>query len=205
VAAQSDVAAQRWPSAQPLGVPPPQSTSVSAPFLTLSTPAALHRPVAQTPLSQSVLPVHTAPVVPFDAQVICPALPAQRPCAHCHAFVQAAPSSNGRMHLPPPQTNPAAQSLEILQENPSPQRAAQEPPQLTSVSSPFFFVSVPPHVAGEQRGGAATAPGEALAIQKPVLQSASSLQTAPTVSFRRQMQLPSEQSLSVASLRLRRT
>jgi len=52
--AQSPLPEHFFPTAQPLQVPPPQSTSDSLPFLTLSVQVALvHSPLAQTPLTQS--------------------------------------------------------------------------------------------------------------------------------------------------------
>src|SRR6185295_18632299 len=51
---QSVPFAHALPTAQP-GQPPPQSTSVSAPFFTLSMqPGATHIPLVHTPLAQSI-------------------------------------------------------------------------------------------------------------------------------------------------------
>ena len=56
--AQSDPVTHRWPGAQ-VGQAPPQSKSVSDPFLTLSEHVGWeHVPLAQTSLSQSVAWVH---------------------------------------------------------------------------------------------------------------------------------------------------
>jgi hypothetical protein len=70
--AQSVLTAQSLPVAQLFGHEPPQSASVSVPFLMPSVQvAAWHLPDVHTPLAQSLAPVHTKPV-PQRLQVVLP-------------------------------------------------------------------------------------------------------------------------------------
>src|SRR5205823_1848898 len=86
-----------FPTAQP-GQPPPQSTSVSAPFFTLSMqPGATHIPLVHTPLAQSI------PVLqPLPPSHLLGQLPPQSMSVSSPFF---APSvQDGVWHIPPVHT-----------------------------------------------------------------------------------------------------
>jgi hypothetical protein len=141
---------------------PPQSTSVSVPFLTVSLhAAALHFFVvlSQTPLAQSVaaahvlLSVHFEHVPPQSTSVSAPFLIVSLQLMGRHFFVVLS-------------QRPVAQSPATVQALPSPQ-GEQLPPQSASVSVPFFTVSV-------QLGAAQT-----FALQTPLEQSPAPAQALP--------------------------
>jgi hypothetical protein len=126
---------------QPSAALPLASSQVSAPFFTPSPQAgAWQMPPVHTPLAQSAAPPHTLP------------------SAHLFAGAQEPPQSTsvsvpfftvslqaGTWQMPPVQT-PLAQSPAPPQTLPSAHlfAGAQEPPQSTSVSVPFFTVSLQP-------------------------------------------------------------
>jgi hypothetical protein len=111
---------------------PPQSTSVSSPFLTPSLQTGTEQaPPSQTPLTQSV----------FDLQVLPFGHLSQEPPQSTSVSVPFwTPSTQlGTVHVPPPQT-PLTQSV-ALPHDFSSGHLGQDPPQSTSVSSPFLTLS----------------------------------------------------------------
>jgi len=146
---QSLLAAQPTPAAQRgQAFAPPQSTPVSTPFFTLSVQeGAAHSPAVHTPLAQSE-PVPHPWLVPQRAQVLAPpqSTPVSRPFF--------TPSVQlGAAHRPAWQT-PLEQLAPLVPHIwPTAQvwlvgAATQEPPQSTSLSLPFFSVSL--QLAGVQ-------------------------------------------------------
>jgi len=119
---------------------PPQSTSLSVPFFTLSVQTgAAHLVAVQTPLMQSPAPPQEALVLHFVAQV-----PPQSLSVSLPFFT---PSMQlGVWHLRAVEPAPAAQTCDWqsappAQLSPSSQ-GAQAPPQSTSVSLLFFTPSM---------------------------------------------------------------
>jgi hypothetical protein len=121
--------------------PPPQSVSLSVPFLTPSPQLGAwqtlgvpeHTPLAQSPLTEHALPPAQLPQLP--PQSVSVSLPFRTPSVQVgarHSFVVTE-------HTPLEQSAPSKQAL------PFAQSAVQVPPQSTSVSLPFFTVSM--HVA----------------------------------------------------------
>jgi hypothetical protein len=115
---------------------PPQSTSLSPPFLTLSEHvAAWHRPPVQTPLWQSEPPPHALPaahlLVHEPPQSVSASLPFLTPSLHVAAthFLVVLEHTRLRQSADTPHT--------LLTSQPE-----QEPPQSTSVSVPFLTVSL---------------------------------------------------------------
>ena len=114
---------------------PPQSTSVSVPFLTPSLQVAIaHRPFEQTPLEQSLLAVHTLLAL-HRLQLVWPPQSTSLSPPFLTLSLQA-----GAAQIPPVQT-PLCQSPPITQFSPVSHFDAQLPPQSTSVSFPFLMES----------------------------------------------------------------
>ena len=113
---------------------PPQSTSVSLPFSTLSVQVrAAHAPVAQTRLAQSPPTLHFW-AAPQPGQG-----PPQSTSVSLLFFT--ASVHEGGAHRPAVQT-PLTQSAGSRQALPSWHLAQPAPPQSTSVSAPFLMPSV---------------------------------------------------------------
>jgi hypothetical protein len=146
VLTQSASWAQPLPSAHFWGVAsarqgPPQSASVSPPFLVWSEQVgAAHVPPLQTPLTQllAILHVrftaHFAQVTPFGSapQSVSPSRPFLMPSWQVGTW----------QNLGLPSHTPLMQSRAKLQVTPSAQGPQTAPPQLMPVSSPFWTVSL---------------------------------------------------------------
>jgi hypothetical protein len=136
---QSVTTKQTLLSAHLLQVPPPQSTSVSLPFLTVSLQvAATHLLAVHTPLWQSLPSVH-APLVVQRLQLELPPQSTSLSPPFLTVSLHA-----GAMHSPPVHT-PLWQSPFTLHTLPSAHLFVHVPPQSTSDSLPFFLPSL--HVA----------------------------------------------------------
>ena len=132
---QSATAPQSWPGSQPRQSPP-QSTSLSLPFRTLSSqPDAAQSPAVQTPESQSVASPQTWPAAHVGhsppPQSMPVSVPLSVPSKQVAGIGAQTPSGQKvlRQSAPTEQSWPSAQG-------------AQEPPQSTSLSSPFATVSL---------------------------------------------------------------
>jgi hypothetical protein len=175
--------------AQPLQVPPPQSTSVSAPLRVVSAQlGAWHTPPEQTLLWQSppvphCLPVAQLPQLPPQSTSL--SLPFRTPS------LQLAASQLPPRHTPLWQSSPVRQSALVAH------LAAQLPPQSVSDSLPFFTESL--HVGARQVLGVPkhTRLAQSSATRH-VLPSAQSAQLAPpqSVSVSVPFRLPSLQLAS---------
>jgi len=124
-------------------VAPPQSASVSPPFFVASEQVgALHEPPVQTPLAQSLANEQIL-LVPHRAQAVVPPQSVSvspwflTPSPHVAAWQ--------RVGAAPPQTR-LRQSVAAVQVFPLAHPPQVPPPQSTSVSAPFFALSVQPGV-----------------------------------------------------------
>jgi hypothetical protein len=114
---------------------PPQSTSVSVPFLTVSLQAGTeHRPPLHTPLVQSVLSAQPWPSEHFGQVGPPQSTSVSGPFLARSLHV-------GTAHFPPLQT-PLVQSVLAVQLRPSEHFGQLGPPQSTSVSASFRILSV---------------------------------------------------------------
>jgi len=131
---QSPGPPQPFPVAHAPQVAPPQSTSVSAPFFTLSVHVgAWHVPPAHDPLAQSVLSVHVAPTAHGEQ-------PGPQSTSASLPFFTLSVQV-GAWQTEPVQTR-FLQSLGDLQAWPPLHGGHVAPPQSTSVSVPFRTKSV---------------------------------------------------------------
>ena len=133
---QSLAAPQCRLTAQALHSAPPQSTSLSLPFVTTSVQVgAAHALLRHTPLWQlAARPAHTRPV-PHAEQVPPQSMSLSAPLRT--ASVHCAATQSPTEHTPLWQLFPAApQALPLAQAGHAP------PPQSTSVSPPFFTPSL---------------------------------------------------------------
>jgi len=159
---------------------PPQSTSPSLPFLTVSLQVgAEHLPAAQIPLRQSAAPPQDPLVMHFVAheppQSLSVSVPFFTPSLHEGARHFIAVPPVGIPHTPEVQSRATAHALLSGQ-------GAQPPPQSRSVSVPFFTLSM-------QVGAWQVVP-----VQTPETQSAAPPQPSPVAHL---PQLP-PQSTSVS-------
>jgi hypothetical protein len=135
---QSVAFAHFLPAPHAVHVPPPQSTSVSAPFWTLSLqPAPWQAPAVQTPLAQSVGKVHAEPVPHFEVHVPPQSMAVSEPFWTPSAQPAAA-------HLPLVHLPLAGRTQSMLPEHslPTAHFDAHDPPQSVSVSGPLRTRSV---------------------------------------------------------------
>jgi hypothetical protein len=160
---------------------PPQSTSVSVPFLTTSVQvAALHvsGEPEHTPLWQSLPTAHVAPVPHFGQLA-----PPQSTSVSVPFFTTSVHVGAWQML---PMHTPLAQSAATPQTLPAAHLAHVPPPQSTSVSAPFFTTSA--HV------GAWHLSGEP--VHTPLWQSPATAHVLPVVHFEH---VPPPQSTSVSA------
>jgi hypothetical protein len=128
------------PSAQGGQSEPPQPMSVSEPFRTVSPQeAATHRPIVQTPLTQSVGAVHPCPAGQRVAHMAVG--PPQSTPVSEPFLTPSVGTQLGARQVPPVQT-PLVQFAALIPHiRPLPQ-GGQPPPQLRSVSVPLRTMSV---------------------------------------------------------------
>jgi len=145
--AQSAATAQPLVSAHLPAQVPPQSTSVSVPFFTVSVQVAApqmlaaHIELAQSAATaQPLVSAHLLAQVP--PQSISVSVPFLKPSAHV----------GSTQTLAPLQSRAAWQSAADPQALPAAHRLTQAPPQSTSVSVPFFCASVQVGAGGPESG-----------------------------------------------------
>ena len=131
---QSPAMAQPSVSSHFCGQDPPQSTSVSEPFLTPSPQlGAWHRLPVHTPVTQSLPPAQPSPTSQASGQdppqSVSVSVPLRTPSLQVGAWQML------------PLHTPLAQSLPVMHPSPSSQSCGQDPPQSTSVSDPFSTLS----------------------------------------------------------------
>jgi hypothetical protein len=161
---QSPATLHVLPVPQSPHVPPPQSTSVSAPFLTTSEHVGAWQVTLQTPLEQSFGAPHVLPV-PHRAQPGDGVGPPQSMSLSPWFF---APSAHVGVVQASDTHRVLVQSVPVVQALVGPQRLQLvAPPQSTSLSAWFFTVSV-------HDGAAQTLP-----VQTPLWQSPATRHALP--------------------------
>src|SRR5437762_2933128 len=131
---QSPLTVQALPGAHLAVQEPPQSTSVSVPFLTTSVQVATWQVTLHTPLAQSdgapqlLLVPHLVLQVPPQSTSL--SVPFFTPSAQLGALQTLSAHTRFKQSLPPVQTAPVGHFAQAL-----------VPPQSTSTSPPFFTTS----------------------------------------------------------------